>query len=221
MERLLKFQMGIPIDQSIELTDQIEPLVTIMNFEAAVLDSFRIENNVDYQMLDTQEKLMKLNMQVKMAQFLPSLAGYYNRHEDFDDNFFNDQSPNMFGLSLSFPLWSSGQRVSQVGQGRIEYLKAQTDKKMVEENLLIQYETALSAFLSARDIYAMQKENRELALKIYKKSITKYRAGIGSSLDLNQTQTQYFDAEGSYFSALLTLVSAKSKLESLLTNTVN
>ena len=43
MDRLLKFQMGIPIDQPIVLTDQIDPLVNMMNLEAAVLDSFRVE----------------------------------------------------------------------------------------------------------------------------------------------------------------------------------
>jgi outer membrane protein TolC len=221
VERLLKFQMGIEIDQPVELTDQIDPLVTVMNLEAAVLDSFRVEDNVEYKMLDTQEKLMKLNMQVKMSQFLPTLSGYYNRHEDYDKNFFNDVSPNMFGLSLSFPLWSSGQRLSQVGQSRLEYMKAQTNKQMVEESLLIQYETALSGFLSARDIYSMQKENRDLALKIYKKSIIKFKGGMGSSLDLNQTQSQYFSAEGNYFNALMSLVSAKAKLESLLAKTEN
>jgi outer membrane protein len=216
MDRLLNFQMGIPINQAIVLTDQIDPLVTVMNFEAAVLDSFKLENNVDYQMLSTQEKLMKLNMQVTMAQYLPTLAGFYNRYEDFDKNMFNDQSPNMFGLSLSFPLWTSGQRNSQVSQSRIEYMKAQTNTKMASESLLIQYETSLSEFLSARDIYTMQKESRNLALHIYEKS-----EGMGSSLDLNQTQSQYFDAEGNYFNALMSLVSAKSKLESLLANSAN
>ena len=62
MERLLKFQMGIPIDQEILLTDQIDPLLTVLNLEAAVLDSFRIENNIDYQLLSTQEKLLKLKL---------------------------------------------------------------------------------------------------------------------------------------------------------------
>jgi outer membrane protein len=221
MDRLLNFQMGIPINQAIVLTDQIDPLVTVMNFEAAVLDSFKLENNVDYQMLSTQEKLMKLNMQVTMAQYLPTLAGFYNRYEDFDKNMFNDQSPNMFGLSLSFPLWTSGQRNSQVSQSRIEYMKAQTNTKMASESLLIQYETSLSEFLSARDIYTMQKESRNLALHIYEKSLKKFTEGMGSSLDLNQTQSQYFDAEGNYFNALMSLVSAKSKLESLLANSAN
>lgn len=221
MDRLLKFQMGIPIDQAIVLTDQIDPLVTVMNFEAAVLDSFKLENNIDFQMLTTQEKLMKLNMQVNMAQYLPTVAGFYNRYEDFDNNFFNDQSPNMFGLSLSFPLWTSGQRNSQVSQSRLDYMKAQTNTRMASESLLIQYETSLSEFLSARDIYVMQKENRNLALHIYEKSLKKFTEGIGSSLDLNQTQSQYFEAEGSYFNALMSLVSAKSKLESLLAKSAN
>ena len=221
MERLLKFQMGIPIDQAIVLTDQIDPLVTVMNVEAAVLDSFKLENNVDYQMLTTQEKLMKLNMQLNQAQYLPTLSGFYSRYEDLDHNFFNDQSPNMFGMSLNFPLFTSGQRNSQVSQSRLSFMKAQTNTQMASESLLIQYETSLSEFLSACDIYAMQKESRNLALRIYEKSLKKFTTGLGSSLDLNQTQSQYFEAERNYFNALMSFVSAKSKLESLLANSVN
>jgi outer membrane protein TolC len=108
-----------------------------------------------------------------------------------------------------------------VSQSRIAYQKARTNKEIASESLHIQYETALSEYISAHDIYILQKENRELSLRIYTKSITKFREGIGSSLDLNQTQSQYFEAEGTYYRALMSLVSAKSKLESLLSTTVN
>jgi outer membrane protein TolC len=77
------------------------------------------------------------------------------------------------------------------------------------------------SFISARDVYVMQRESRDLALRIYKKSIIKFREGIGSSLDLNQTQSQYLTSEGNYIGALMTLVTAKSKLESLMTGAEN
>jgi outer membrane protein TolC len=111
--------------------------------------------------------------------------------------------------------------LAQVGQKRLDFLKAHTNTEMASESLLIQYETSVSDFLSARDIYVMQKESRDLALNIYKRSLKKFTAGIGSSLDLNQTQSQYFEAQGGYYNALMSLVSAKSKLESLLANTAN
>ena len=216
MERMLKYQMGLPINKPVILTDNIDFLVSNMNLEAAIADSFRLEKNIDYNMLDTQEKLMKLNLQLTMAQFLPTVSGYYSYYKSLDNNFFNDQSPNTFGLSLALPLFSSGQRMSQVSQRRIEFMKAQTTKQMAAESLSLEYETALSNYFSAQNIYTLQKENRDLSLRIYKKSITKFREGIGTSLDLNQTQSQYFDAEGNYFNALISLVSAKSRLESLL-----
>jgi outer membrane protein len=215
-ERLLKFQMGIPIEQPIELSDNIESIIQSMELEAAMIDSLNITDNIDYQLASTAEKLSMLNMRVKMAQFLPTLAGFYNRHEDFDNNLFNDQSKDMFGLSLSFPLVSSGQRLSQVGQAKLEYMKARTDREMLSESLLIQYETALATYISSRDIFQMQKENRNLSYKVYLNSITKFREGVGSSLDMNQAQNQYFTAENSYYSALMSLVTAKNNLENLM-----
>lgn len=216
-ERLLKFHIGLPVNNPIELTDNIEGMINSMQLETVITDSLNIHENITYKMALTSEALSQLNMRVKKAQFLPTLAGFYNRHEDFDDNFFNDQSPNMFGLSLNFPLFSSGQRISQVSQARLEFLKARTQREMLSESLAIQYETMLAGYISARDIFNMQKENRDLSYKVYLNSITKFREGVGSSLDMNQAQNQYFTAENNYYSALMALVMAKSNLENLLT----
>jgi outer membrane protein TolC len=169
----------------------------------------------------TNEKLSLLNLRVKRTQFLPTLAGFYNRHEDFDDNFFNDQSPDMFGLTLNFPLFSSGQRLSQVGQAELEFMKARTDRQMLGESLVVQYETMLARYISARDIFNMQKENRDLSYKVYLNSITRFREGAGSSLDMNQAQNQYFAAENTYYTSLMDLVTAKTNLENLLTKSTN
>lgn len=217
MERMLKFQMGLPIDQPIVLTDQIDPLVNIMNLETAVIDSFDLESNVDYNMMETQEKLRFLNYRLSKSMFLPTINGSYSYYKSMDNNFFNDQSPNTYGLSLAFPIFSSGMRLSQVKQRQLEYQKAQTNKKMGADNLRIEYESALSGFLTARDVYFLQQENRNLSLRIYKKSIIKFQEGVSSSLDLNTTQQQYFTAEGTYFNALMALVTAKAKLDNLLT----
>jgi outer membrane protein len=217
MERMLKFQMGLPIDQPIILTDQIDPLVNIMNLETAVIDSFDLGSNVDYNMMQTQEKLRLLNYKLSKSMFLPTVSGYYSYYKSLDNNFFNDQSPNTYGLSLAFPIFSSGMRLSQVKQREIEYQQAQTNKKMGADDLRIQYESALSGFLTARDVYFLQQENRNLALRIYRKSIIKFQEGVSGSLDLNTTQQQYFTAEGTYFNALMALVTAKTKLDNLLT----
>ena len=166
MERMLKFQMGLPIDQPIILTDQIDPLVIIMNLETAVIDTFDLGSNVDYNMMQTQEKLRLLNYKLSKSMFLPTISGYYSYYKSLDNNFFNDQSPNTYGLSLSFPIFSSGMRLSQVKQRELEYQQAQTNKKMGADNLRIEYESAPSGFLTARDVYFLQQENKNLALRI-------------------------------------------------------
>jgi outer membrane protein len=217
MERMLKFQMGLPIDQPIVLTDQIDPLVNIMNLETAVIDTFDLGSNIDYNMMQTQEKLRLLNYKLSKSMFLPTVSGYYSYYKSLDNNFFNDQSPNTYGLSLSFPIFSSGMRLSQVKQRELEYQQAQTNKQMGADNLRIEYESALSGFLTARDVYFLQQENKDLALRIYRKSIIKFQEGVSGSLDLNTTQQQFFTAEGTYFNALMALVTAKAKLDNLLT----
>lgn len=215
-ERMLKFHIGLPIERPIELTDDLDRLILEMELETASIDSLSVADNISYQLASVNEKLTMYNLRIKRSQYLPVLAGFYNRHADFDDNLFNDQSPDIFGISLNFPLFSSGQRMAQVGQAELEFLKARTDRQMLAESLLVQYESMLAGYYSARDIFAMQKENRELSYKIYMNSIIKFREGVGSSLDMNQAQSQYFAAENSYYTALMSLVTAKTNLENLL-----
>ena len=55
-----------------------------------------------------------------------------------------------------------------------------------------------------------------LADKIYNKSVIKFKEGIIGSLELTMAQNQFLQAQSSYYTSIIELTTAKSKLEKLI-----
>jgi outer membrane protein len=219
---LLKFQIGYEIKNSIELTDNIETLLSFTNPESAISKEFDINNNADYQMIKVNEELMKLSLSKEKFSFAPSIAAFFSHSQQNMSNNFDAFSggkyypQTLWGISLKLPIIAGGSRLAKTGQAKVEYLKAQTTSKKVEQSLILQAERNQSEFTSALNIYNNQKEGLALAEKINNQSIIKYNEGIISSMELSQTQNQYLETEGKYIKALLDLFNAKSNLNKIL-----
>lgn len=215
---LLKFQIGLPMEREITLTDSLELLAQDVNLESLISNSFKVENNIDYQILDTQVRLGKLNLQREKTTFLPSIAAVYRHTEKFKKIEFDFTPSDIFMLTINVPLVSSGQRISKVQQRKLEYEKAVNNKDDVSRGLMLQYSNARDELISAFDSYNNVKKNLELTNRIYQKTLIKYREGLSSSMDLTQAQNQFLSAQAEYTNNIYSLLIAKNKLTKLTIN---
>jgi outer membrane protein len=120
------------------------------------------------------------------------------------------------GVSLNFPIFTSGQRSSKVSQARYNLEKSLVNKDNAEQGLIMEFETALSNYQTAYSNFLTNKESIILTKKVYDKSLIKYQEGVSTSFELSQNQTQYLTAEGTYYNSILSLLSAKAKLDRIL-----
>jgi len=217
-KELLKFQLGFPMDKEINLTDDLDAMAEEVNLEALVSNGFKLENNINYQILDTQVKLTKLNMQREKSTFLPSLAAVYQHTEKFKKIDFDFMPVDVFMLSLNIPIFSSGQRLVKVQQRGLEYDKAIIGRDYVARGLQLDYVNARNEMINAFDNYTNIKKNLELTRRIYDKTLIKFKEGLSSSMELSQAQNQLLAAQSEYISNLNTLLTAKNKLSKLTTN---
>lgn len=177
---------------------------------------FDVSQNISYQLLDTQEKLAELDLKNKKAEFLPTVAGFYQHQENFNDKAFNLTPPDIVGVSVSIPIFSSWGRVASIQQKQIELEQTRHDKANAVSGLRIQYRNALNTFLTAKNTYENNKTNLELSKRIYEKTHMKYKEGVSTSFDLSQANGQYLKANTDYFMSVMQLVSAKTELDKLL-----
>lgn len=216
--KLLNLQMGLDIASKITLTDDLDVFIGEVQTKTEAID-FKVENHVDYNLIETNMKLMKLNLRKEKYSFLPSVNVFLSHEQQNMNDQFDAFSggrwypTTVVGAQMTLPILTSGSRLSKMSQAKIEYEKSEISAKEVEQSLLYQTQVAQSQYETSFETYLNQKANMELAKKIYDKTILKYKEGVSSSLDLSQTQNQYLSAEGNYIKSLLDLLTAKSELQ--------
>jgi outer membrane protein TolC len=214
--KLLKMQLGLETEIDIELTDNLDDILSNISYEQLLNEQFFVENNIDYKLITTQENLSNLSLKREKSTFLPSVAAFYNHEEQMNKPEFNFSPPDIFGLNIEVPLLSSGMKLSKVSQAKIELEKVRNTKWQVEQNLILGVEQAKSDLKTNYEEYLNLKQNLELAKKIYEKTLTKYQEGISTSFDLTQVHNQYLTAQSNYFNKMIDLLKANSGLNKLL-----
>lgn len=214
--RLLKFQMGIDVNQSIELTDKLDELIAMGNFKLWSQNEFDVQKNIDLKIMQTNEALSMLNLQREKSRFLPSISAFYQHQEQLKKPQFNFTIPDITGFGISWPLFTSGSRNSKVSQARLALEKATIGKNQVRDGLIIEFDQSRNAYNKALNDYLTFKENLNLADKIYRKTLLKYSQGMASGMELTQAQNQFLTTESNYYNAVLSLFNAQAKLEKLL-----
>ena len=222
LKELLKFQMNIPLANSIELTENLETLLNQLNIEGVMGTAFDQENHIDFRIINTQEHLQELSVKREKSTFLPTVSAFYNHQESMMGNDFEVFSggdwynANIVGLSINIPLFSSGQRLSKVSQAKIELDKLENSKSQLSESLNFQVTKARAEFENAYDKFNLELDNKKLTETIFKNYQIKYKSGMATSLELTQAQLQYLNTEDAYFQAIFNLLDAKNRLDKAL-----
>ncbi len=218
---LLRFQLGVPSDTEITLTETLESLIEEINIESVLSQDFDLHAHVDYQLIEGQEQVSELALKSQKASALPTLAGFYNYGTNGMGDKVGDQrwfQNSMVGLQLSIPVFASGQRYAKIKKARIELEKARTTKELVSDQLLMQEKQLRFDLVNANLQFINQRENIEVSKRVFESMENKYKQGMASSLELTQSNNQYLQAENNYISSLMSLLQTKVALDKLLNN---
>lgn len=225
--QLLNLNLGIDINQTIELTDTLEALSTAnMSLELLNADE-DVSSNVDYLIAENDMVSNELLVKLEKSKALPRLTGFINGgYLGFSNEFtFLDSDQNWagfsaFGLNLNIPIFSSLGRTAKTQRAIINLEISKENLSELEQTLRLQIATAKSDYQFSIEDYQIKKENLRLAERIESKNEIKFFEGIGSSFDLRQAQIQLYSAQQDYLQAMLDVINRKAELESIL-NTVS
>lgn len=215
-KQLLALQVGAPIGKKITLTDQLQNVLSSVNADALASETFDLNASISYKMVDTQEQLMKLSYDRERTTVLPTVAGFAQFKQKLKKPEF-DMEPNIVaGITVTVPIFASGSRWAKIQQAKMELQKATNSKDKATQGLTLEANKAKSDLKSSSEKFEKEKQNLALTEKIYNRSQFKYKQGVISSLDLTTAYNQYLTAQGNYFSAMLELLNAQSKLKKIL-----
>jgi outer membrane protein len=218
---LLRFQLGVKSDTKIILSETIDDLVKDINVEALLAHDFNPATNIQYDLVDKQEKLSALDLKAQKAMALPTLSGVYSTSTTGMAMKMSELKwyPSSYlGVSLSVPIFASGQRYSNIQKAKINLEKARNTKEMVSDQLQIQDKQLRYNLQNANIQYKSQKGNVDVSKRVYASMENKYKQGMASSLDLIESNSLYLQAENNYISSLMNLLQTRIALEKLLNN---
>ena len=218
-ENLLKYQLGIDMSLSIDLTDSLEGLFDEALIDMATIPALEKDDHIDYRMARSQEAMSMMVLRREQSAYLPSLSASFVRQEmamrDAFNFFDSDRSwfpATYFALNLNIPIFSSGMRSSQVQQARLELEKAQIAREQLSEALILQMEEAKADLETAYEQYLNEKGSLEIAQRIFDRTGIMYREGMASSLELTQANDQLLATRANYLNAKFEVLNARNNI---------
>jgi outer membrane protein len=218
--KLLKFQMGLDLEQKIKITENLEDIFRQIDIQEAISAEFDLSENIDYKLLNTQEKLAEMAHKNAKSKYWPSISAFYSFQQaaqrdsfnflNFNHDWFRSQ---IFGINIYIPIFKSGGEKARVAQAAIALEKAKTSRIQASQGILLEDSRARNDLSAAHENYLNVKDNMELSEKVYNTTLTKYREGIASSTDLTQANDRYLLSQSNYIQAISALLSAKNKLD--------
>jgi outer membrane protein TolC len=212
---LLRLQLGVSADTEIELTSPIDQMLDNALAASANGSSFRIENHIDFRLMNQQEIVSRKMIDMQRANALPTLSGYYRYTYKLLKPDFDMTPANMVGLQMNIPVFSSGVRNAQVKQSRIDLETTQNNKSLLSDQLRVQEKQLLYNYKSNLETYINQKTNVEVSRRVYSSLKLKYEQGLISGLDLINADNNYLRSETDYISAIMQLLQARVQLQKL------
>ena len=216
----LKFQMGMPMEAPIVLTDSTATDININEAKLIINNELNVENRIDYQLQKTNVKVQELQKRQNMLGYLPTLnfsAGYNYNAMRKEFNFLSGGQPwfNSYniGFSLKVPVFDGFQKKYKIAQSKINILKAQENARLTEQSIRVNVSNYEIQYKNAIENISIEKENLDLAQSVYASTQLQYNEGSSSALDLVQAESSLRESQNNYFNKLFSLFTARLDLE--------
>jgi outer membrane protein len=218
---MIKYMLDLPLDQDIILTDTAG--MQFLKDEPKLQTNF--SNHVTIRLLESQKEISILNKKVITNGYLPTLslsgqAAYQGLQEKFG-TYFKNSSDNKwypyanFTVTLAVPVFDGFDKRSKSRQANLDIQKAQETLDNTKQSFSMNYKNAMNNYTNNKNTVRRQKQNLELAEKVYQETTLKYKEGMAAMSSLLQDEMSLSSAQGGYLTALYNFKEAELKIMSL------
>ena len=223
---LLKFQMGMPIEQEIILADEISDIE--FDFALKEEDDFSYADRTEYQQILINQELTNLDLRNNRAQYLPKLTanatyGYATGASNFigltdlDDRFLFGN----WGVNLNIPIFDGLRKHNLIQKSKVQLQQLENQTDFLENQIDLEIVQSRVNLQNSVQTLKVQEENLELAQKVFEVTKIKYQEGVGSNLEVTEAQNALQQAETNYYSALYDALIAQVDLKKALGTLTN
>ena len=208
----LKFLLHMPQQEKLVLTD----ILSEDKLKENILDAaYNYADRKEYQLLQLGKKLNEYNVRRYKLSYLPTLAAfgnYYKNAQRNKFNFFNNGpwfTSSLVGVKLSVPIFDGFAKAARVSKAKLELEKTNNNLEQLKSSIDNDVTQATLKMTSSLLTMDAQKQNMELAEKVYNTTKIKYDQGLGSNQEIYTAQSELKVAQNNYYSALYDAIIAK------------
>ncbi len=226
-KEVLNFQIGLPVGTDIELNGVLtEEVVNNFNYS---LDDFDYSKRIEYSILQTDKNLKFYDLKNNRSQYLPQIyANYnygYNTSSSNYDLFFDSnrwKSFGTFGLKIIVPIFDGFLKRSKINQSKYKIEQVENQMMFLERSINLQINQSISNYENTKESLLISKQNLELAQNVYLATEKKYKEGVGSNLEVIDSNNSLKNAQNQYYNSLyesiIASIDIKKTLGTLLNN---
>jgi outer membrane protein TolC len=212
----LKILMSLNINQPVEIVgdfDGYNDQIANYNWNGEL----NVEENSTLKTMDIQLEKLNKTYELVRSQRLPVLAGFANYQMQMQNEEFKFNKPwaNSFaiGLSLQVPIFnklsvSLKEKQTKAGIQKLEY-----QRDLIKENLSLAVQNSINEMRRAGVQLVSDKEAVEQAQKGYEISKVRFNTGVGTVLELNDSEVALTRSKLNYNQTLFDFIKAKNEFE--------
>ncbi|MDP1725955.1 MAG: TolC family protein [Bacteroidota bacterium] len=214
----LKFTMGIPIEQSL----QIEPNIYFQNTHEYISSS-----TLDIRLTKTQYRLLASELSTLKFSRLPSLSLYgtygttgYGYDKEPND-FLNFYPIGFAGIQLSYPLFNGTVTQRKINQKKIELQNNELQMNLLTEQNTMLVENAKQQRMLAKNTIETTTVQIQWAQSVFEQTALQQKQGTASLTDVLLADNTLREAQQTYLSAVIDYLKADWELKKLTGNLLN
>ncbi|WHF52168.1 TolC family protein [Chryseobacterium gotjawalense] len=226
-ENALKFMIGMPMAEKIELPNQ--------TFDPAILpdsDPGNFEDRAELRLASKQLELLEWQKKASEAEYYPTVGlianyGFVGQGSKFP--LWNGSKNGVYwsdlasiGLQINIPIFNGFATKSKVQLNEIDIEKAQTDFNETKLGLDLAHSNAITLLTNNMTTINMQLENVKLADEVLSNTRSNYQYGLATlsdildaEKDLTQSKNNLTQAKLDYKLAEIELLKSQGKLNTL------
>jgi outer membrane protein len=218
----LRMAIGVPLLQELDVSGNLE-------FEPTPVDEGHLEASPEKALqynprllaMEHQAEVQDARISIEKSDFLPTLAAfgsyqYQGQKNDLNISTSDFVNSSVIGLTLSLNIFKGFQTAARVDQARLDHRIALETIASYRSRLRTLVESIVLRFRWAHKQLGVHERTIELAERGYRIASTRFRAGAGTHLELNDAQLALDQAKLNRAEALYQLLLAQADLDEAL-----
>jgi len=218
---VLKFQIGFPVNDKLSVKGSIEDV--LLSIEDYDIESFEYSDRIEHSIMNTNKRLKSYDLKNNRSQFLPQIYANlkygYNTSSSEYDLFFNSnrwKNYGTVGLQIIVPIFDGFNKRSKINRSKIVVQQVENQIKFLERSIDLQINQNFIELKNAIQSLNVSKENLVLANEVYNVSEKKYKEGVGSNLEVLDSNNALKIAQTNYYNAYYQAIVSKINLDKTL-----